>query len=132
MPALSGKDGNVKIGGFGGTDVADITNWKWDRTSNNPAYASSDSGGFKKRVKGVTDNSGTFECVAQDSSDGTLPLVVGASLELLLETGSGNQAYEVPAVVDKVSLEVDPDDGSLVKYTVDFSGNGTWTANPSS
>lgn len=127
MAALSGKDGNVTIDAG---SVADIINWKWDRSSNNPAYASSDTGGTKTRVAGVKDNSGSFDCVAQDASDDDLPLAVGTLVTLLLETVSGDvvQAYTVPAAIDKVSVEVDPDDGSLVVYKVDFSGNGQWSA----
>ena len=54
---LSGKDGNVDVGG---TDVAEITSWSFNPTANVSAWGSSDSSGYKKRLAGTKDGTGSM------------------------------------------------------------------------
>ena len=116
MAVISGKDGTVS---FGGSAVADCTSWSITTTSNNPAYGSCDTGGWKKRVAGIKDSSGTFTA----KYNGAIAMAAG-------DTGSGvftvdgTATYTVPIIIDQVQLEVDMDDGDVVGYSVDWSGDG--------
>lgn len=124
MAGISGKDGTVATAGGA---VAEVTNWKLDMTSNNPAFASSDSAGAKQRVPGVKDGSGSLEAVALVADTGVdSELDEGDLVTLTLDTGDG-PVYTVPSIIDKVAMEVDVDDGNLVKYAIDFSIDGAWT-----
>jgi hypothetical protein len=81
------------------------------------------AGGFKHAVAGVVDVKGSFEAV-------TLPAgaAVGSTVSLVLaEGGSGGKTYSGSAIVKKVTVTVVPDTGEIIKYSVDFEGDGEWT-----
>lgn len=123
MATLSGKDGKVMIGGVA---LADITGWSLETTSANPAYASSSTGGYKKRLAGVKDAKGrmTFKLNAADPI--TDDLNEGDSVTLLLYLNA-TKFYSVPAIIDALRLEVDIDSGQVVCGVAEFSANGAWT-----
>ena len=116
MAVISGKNGTIS---FGGSSVADCTGWSITTTSNNPAYGSCDTAGWKKRVAGIKDSSGNFTA----KYNGAIAIAAG-------DTGSGvftidgSATYTVPIIVDQVQLEVDMDEGDTVGYSIDWSGNG--------
>jgi hypothetical protein len=120
MAVLSGKSGTLFLGA---TEITPVVHWKLVTTSNNPDYAANDTGGWKKRAGGVRDASGSLEIKAAD--DRHCPVEEGdaATLKLHLDD-SGNNYYEVPAVIDKISVDVDINRGEIVAYVVEFSGNG--------
>ncbi|MGD0897984.1 MAG: hypothetical protein ABR915_09105 [Thermoguttaceae bacterium] len=123
MAVLSGKNGTLFLDA---TEVTPVVNWKLVTTSNNPDYAANDTGGWKKRAAGVRDASGSLEIKASD--DGHCPVEEGDAPTLNLHLdGSGNNYYEVPAIIDKISVDVDISRGEIVAYVVDFSGNGAIT-----
>ena len=123
MAVISGKDGEVKIGA---NSLADITGWSFNTTSNNPAYASSSTGGYKKRVAGVRDASGNIAFKLNTSNPIGDEFEEGDEVTLLLHVDASN-FYSVPAVIDSLSLEVDIDSGDVVGGTAGFSANGAWT-----
>lgn len=119
MAVISGKDGTVSFG----SSVTDATGWSLSLTSNNPAYGSSDTSGYKKRVAGVKDWSGSYS----GKLNGTTVPTLGASVTVSFST-DGTTAWSGTAVCDAVNIEVDMDDGDVVGYSVDFSGNSVVTA----
>jgi hypothetical protein len=123
MAVLSGKNGTLFLGA---AEVTPVVNWKLVTTSNNPDYAANDTGGWKKRAAGIRDASGSLEIKASD--DRHCPVEEGDAPTLKLHLdGSGNNYYEVPAIIDKISVDVDINRGEIVAYVVDFSGNGAIT-----
>jgi len=116
MAALSGKDGTVSLG----SSIDDATGWSISSTSNNPSYASSSTSGVKQRVAGVKDCTGSF------SAKGTCGVSAGSTAALSL-TYDGTTTISLNVIVDAVNVEVDMDDGDVVGYTVDWSGNGAVT-----
>jgi hypothetical protein len=120
MAVLSGKNGTLFLGS---TEITPVVNWKLVTSSNNPDYAANDTGGWKKRVAGVRDASGSLEIKASD--DRNCPVEEGDTPTLALHLDdSGDNYYEVPSIVDKISVDVDINRGEIVAYVVEFSGNG--------
>jgi hypothetical protein len=120
MAILSGKDGTLYLGG---DEVVPLSNWKLITTSSNPAYVANDTGGWKKRAVGVQDSAGSFEIKA--AADQHCPLQEGdaAALKLHLDR-TGDNYYDVPAIIDRIRVDVDINQGGLIAYVVEFSGNG--------
>ena len=115
---LSGKDGKINDGT---ADLADIKNWTLNRKVATHAYASSDTAGVKKRVAGVKDYSGKFDGNIQDNA--AADVVEGDSVTLKLYIDA-THFYTVPCVIESVDIEVDIDDGNMVTYSAQFSGDG--------
>jgi len=123
MAVLSGKDGTLYVDD---AEVTPVSNWKLSVTSHNPDYAANDTGGWKKRVAGVKDCGGSFEVKVE--SDGNCPVGEGDAVTLKLHVdATGNNYYEVPALVDRIEVDVDVNRGRIVAFVVDFSGNGAIT-----
>jgi hypothetical protein len=123
MATFSGKDGKVLIGG---SPLADIIGWTLRTASDNPTYASSSTGGYRKRVPGVKDAAGTVRFKLNPADPITDDLDAGVAVTLLLYLDA-TRFYTVPAVIDALRLEVDIDTGDVVGGVADFSGNGAWT-----
>ena len=125
MAVLSGKDGTLYIGE---SEVTPVSNWRFSITSDNPSYAANDTAGWKKRVAGVRDCSGSFE-VKVDGS-GNCPVLEGDAVTLKLHVdNSSSNYYEVPAIIDRIDVDVDINAGTIIAHAIDFSGNGAVTPN---
>jgi len=119
MATISGKDGTVSIDTVA---VLDATGWQTTYSSNNPAYGSTDTAGWKNRVAGVKDSNGNYEA----KYNGAIATTAGQETDGDF-TLDGAATYDIPSIIDQISLEVDMDDGDVVGYTNDFSGNGAIT-----
>ncbi len=119
-----GDDGGVFIGGV---EVADITRWTLLTRQRSKSYASSATGGFRRRLPGAKEGVGAVHFklnLAQPISD---PLDVGAEVTLRLYLNA-DLFYNVPAVIDSLELEVDVDSDDPLGGVAEFSTNGAWTA----
>jgi len=123
MATISGKNGRVMIGA---TQLAEITDWTFQTSSVNHAYASSSTGGYRKRVPGVKDGAGNIGFKLDPASPITNNLDEGSSVTLLLYLDAA-QFYTVPAVIDAIHLAVDISSGDVLGGTATFSANGAWT-----
>jgi hypothetical protein len=116
MAARSGKSGTVTIG----STAAEVLRWSLDMEAEVSKYG---AGGFKHAVAGVIDVKGNFEAVSLPAG-----ATVGAAASLQLsEGGTGGKTYSGNAIIKKVSVTVVPDTGEIIKYAVDFEGDGEWT-----
>jgi len=123
MAVLSGKDGTLYVDD---AEVTPVSDWKLSVTSDNPDYVANDTGGWKKRIDGVKDSRGSFE--AKVDSGGNCPVEEGDAVTVELHVdATGNNYYKVPAMVDRIEVEVDINRGRIVAFVVDFSGNGAIT-----
>ena len=123
MATISGKSGKVMIGA---TALAEITDWTFHASSVNHAYASSSTGGYRKRVAGVKDASGGISFKLDPAAPITNNFDEGSSVTLLLYLDA-TRFYSVPAVIDSVHLAVDISSGDVLGGTALFSANGAWT-----
>lgn len=120
---FSGKDGDVKIGS---ASVAEIRTWSFNPKSNNPSYASHATGGYKRRVAGVKDGSGSTSGAIAAASLPFSDLNVGSDATLVLYLNA-TLNFSVPSVVDDLRVNVDIDNGEIVSWDMNFSTNGGWT-----
>ena len=119
MAAVSGSGGSVG-------SYSEVTGWSLNITTNNPSYASSDTSGWKKRVTGTSDVTGTVEF----KWSGSAPVQAGASIAGLVLNIDGSDSYTLDAVVDTLNVEADLDDGDVISGSFDFSVAGTTTSAP--
>ena len=123
MSVVSGKDGKVMIGAAA---IADVTKWTLRTVAGNVAYSSSSTGGFRRRVGGVKDGSGTI-AFKLDVADPITDLLDEGDMVTLLLYLDGTRHYTVPALVDALQWEVDIDRGEIVGGVAEFSIDGAWT-----
>lgn len=123
MATISGKNGKVMIGDAA---LAEITDWTFHTTSVNHAYASSSTGGYRRRVAGVKDGSGTIGFKLDPDDPLTDAFDEGSSATLLLYLDETHY-YTVPAVIDSLQLGVDISSGDVLSGTAQFSADGAWT-----
>ncbi len=120
MSFLSGKDGTLYLGD---EELTPVTRWRLERRCAARSYVANDTGGARRRLPGARDASGTVEIVATDS--GHAPVEEGDEVLLKLHLDrSGSNYLDVPAVIDRVRMEVEISEGRIVGFTVEFSGNG--------
>lgn len=120
---ISGKDGDVKIGT---TSICEIRKWSFNPKSNNPSYASNKTAGYKRRVAGVKDGSGSMEGAWDPATPAVAVIDVGTDVTLKLYINA-TQFYSVPAVIDSFKVDVDVDGGEIISWSSDFATNGAWT-----
>jgi len=123
MATISGKNGKVMIGS---TALAEITDWTFHATSINHAYASSSTGGYRRRVSGVKDGAGSIGFKLDPADPITDDFDEGSAVTLLLYLDATHY-YSVPAVIDSIQLAVDISSGDILGGTAAFSASGPWT-----
>lgn len=113
MAAHSGKNGDLY---WGGSQEDHVTNWALDTTSNNDAYASNQTAGWKNRVAGVRDSTGSFSMKDKPSfEEGYIADFIGYTDERI---------YTQRVIIDRIAIACDMNDGIATTWEVAFSGNG--------
>lgn len=120
---VSGQFGDVKIGA---TQVCEVCKWGFTPKANNPSYASNKTAGYKARVAGIKDGSGSIEGKYDPANPIMSTLDVGTLVTLKLYL-TATVFYSVPSIIDSLKIDVDLDTGDFVSFTADFSTNGAWT-----
>ena len=126
MAGLSGKSGDLRVGTETPVQVCQITKWTMDPKVNISAFAHNCSGGFKVRVSGTKDATGTIEGKWDPDDPITDTLDVGTEVTLNLHYNT-TQKWIVPAVIESLSLSVDMDSGEVDGWTANWGLNGAWT-----
>lgn len=128
MATLSGKLGKVLVGAV---TVQEVTEWTFNPTSNNPSYATGSpatpaNAGYKQRVVGVQDGSGTIN--GKYDSDNPVQDILWTGLPVTLKLYvDATHFYVVPAVIDSLNAGAEQDEGAIVEWSADFSINGKYT-----
>ena len=77
-------------------------------------------------MAGAGDSSGSFRVSVAD--DGQCPVVRGDAVALELRVDdTGNNYYEVPAVIERIRIDTNITDGDTVVWAIEFAGNGPVT-----
>jgi hypothetical protein len=107
--------------------VTECQGFNWSRSVVDHAYASCATAGFKKRVAGTRDHSGSVKGIFDPSAPpedwfeegdtGTFHLYVTAAAY-----------YIAPAMITSLDIETDVDDGAIIPWTANFGGNGAWSS----
>lgn len=123
MARITGTSGTIKIGS---TEIKPVSKWSLETSSDNQEYVANDTAGWKGRCAGVKDASGSFTIEAD--SGYVIPVDEGDTVTLLLYADDGVvHFYTVPAIIDKVKVEVDRAAKTPVAAVVDFSATGAIT-----
>jgi hypothetical protein len=127
--AISGQDGDVVISGQA---LYELKKWSASFKSANQAYGSNATAGYKKRVAGIKDCSGSCDGVWDPGN----PIYGTGGVAGQVREGMAPQVYlyidaaqywNVPCMVDDFKIDVDLDNGDIVGWAFNFSGNGQWT-----
>lgn len=124
MSVASGQYGSIKIGA---SSVQECQGWEWQRSVTDHAYASCATNGFKKRVAGTKDHSGTMNGKYDLASNIEDFFDEGdiVTLNLYISTTA---YYIVPAMITELSVSVDIDEGDIIPWSASFGGNGAWSS----
>ena len=111
---------------FGATTLPHVRSWSLSVVADNPEFGSSSTAGWKGRVVGMRDASGSIECYGDDTErinailkpqdTGTIELYENATLK-----------WSIPAIIDSVDVEGNPESGDPVSVTINFSATGALT-----
>jgi len=118
MGAYSGKTGSATLTSGA---VADVTKWDAEDGGDITVFGSSDSDGWKKRVSGTDDLTGTIEAMLQA---GSAPPRKGDTSDVTLVSGTGGLTISGPIMFEKVSVECDINTGAAVGFKASFGANG--------
>lgn len=124
MSVLAGTLAKVMIGS---SNVQDCQRWSWSRSVVSNAYASCSTSGFKKRLPGVKDHSGSIGGLFDEAAPPEDYFDEGDLVTLLLFVNSTDH-YIVPAMIEELSVEADNNEGDLIPWDATFGGNGAWSS----
>lgn len=123
MAVISGKQGKVLLGA---TALADVTKWSLEVSANVSKWGGSATAGYKKAVGGTLDGSGTIEGKIDTADEIYDKLVPGTAYTLKLYENA-TLYWNVPCVIEKISIDVDIDDGEALSWSADFQTDGAWS-----
>ena len=123
--AIAGYGGGVYIGDTAPTKVAEIANWSLDMSADDIDITSFDSEGWRERIQGIKEWSGSFEGnFKPDDTDGQAALInawiTGQKVKLELRVND-SMKFSGEALVTP-SIETPVDDKS--SFSCDFQGSG--------
>jgi len=123
--AIAGYGGGVYIGDTTPTKVAEIANWSLDMSADDIDVTSFDSEGWRERIQGIKEWSGSFEGnFKPDDTDGQAALInawiTGQKVKLELQVNASVK-FSGEALVTP-SIETPVDDKS--SFSCDFQGSG--------
>jgi hypothetical protein len=120
MAILNGKNGTLYVAA---AEATPLSHWRLVTRVRRRSYAANDTGGWKRRIAGPRDCAGRFELKASD--DRHCPVAEGDAVALRLHVDrTGENYYDVPALVTRIAVEVDIGTRKIVSYHVRFAGNG--------
>jgi hypothetical protein len=120
---VSGQYGDVKIGS---TQISEVSKWSYNPKVTIHAYSSNKTGGYKKKVAGIKDGTGSIEGIYDPANPIMATIDIGTAVTLKLYL-TATVFYSVPAIISSLKLDVDIDTGDFVKYSSDFEATGAWT-----
>lgn len=125
MGLITGRDGRVLRDGAA---VADIAGWSLLTAARGKSYASSATGGYRRRVAGVREASGKVAGKLGGESPASLGgvLTEGDAVVLRLHVSPAHW-YEVPAVIDTLRVVVDVERDEIVGWEAEYTADGEWT-----
>lgn len=127
MAAASGQYGQILVSG---STLAECTEWTMNEEVQDHRYASCSTSGWYQRVAGTKDTTGTCGGIF-DPTDPIHDYVgVGDHVTLLLYT-SATIYHSVPAQINSIETNVNIEDGEIIRWTINWGGNGSITLNGS-
>ena len=126
--ALVGYGGGVYIGDTTPKKVAEIANWSLDMSADDIDITSFDSNGWRERIQGIKEWSGSFEGnFKPDDTDGQAALINawlnGQKVKLDLQVNASVKFSGDALITPSIETPVD----DKASFSCDFSGTGPLT-----
>jgi len=126
--AIVGYGGGVYIGDTTSKKVAEIANWSLDMSADDIDITSFDSGGWRERIQGIKEWSGSFEGnFKPDDTNGQAALINawlnGQKVKLELQVNASVKFSGDALVTPSIETPVD----DKASFSCDFSGTGPLT-----
>jgi hypothetical protein len=121
MSAVSGQYGRAKMGG---TALVECTRWDMDESVVEHVYSSCATAGYRKRVAGPKDKTGTIEGIFDPDSPIHNQIEPGdeVTLELFYEAAKHHQ---VPAMILTLNTGAEIEGGDPLRWRATWGLNGT-------
>jgi len=123
MTVKSGKHGKIVIGA---SDLAEIRNWKFDKSANNKTYASSSTAGHQSTVDGNKSGSVSFDAILDPADPLEDRIKVGDQVTLELHYDD-TRKWTVPVRIESMGDEVQIEEGEPPAVSVEATTHGAWT-----
>jgi hypothetical protein len=123
MATASGQYGKVAIAS---SNIVEVMKWTLELSVPDHPHGTSATSGYKKRTAGTKDGTGSIEGLQDPADPVTTYIEPGDSVTLLLYE-SAAKFWTVPALITKLAMDVDIDDGAPVSWNSDFGIHGAWT-----
>ncbi len=120
MAAASGQYGKIMVGG---STLVECTEWSMQEQVAEHAYASCATSGWKKRVAGTKDVTGTCGGIYDPTAPIHDYINIGDSVTLKLYL-STLAYHQVPAVVLSIETNLNIEEGEIIRWSMNWGGNG--------
>lgn len=123
--AITGRDGDAKIGA---TQIAEVTKWNWNPKVNIVSYSSNKTLGYKQKLIGIREGTGTLEGV-WDAANPAYSVLAEGTVDIALKLYiNATQFWAITAVIESFTQDVNIDAGEMVTWNASFHAKGSWTA----
>jgi hypothetical protein len=123
MTMISGKDGHVLVDA---SPLAAVTRWSFETLSAGVSFASSATGGYRRRTRGAKQGRGKIEFLAERDNPWIEALSAGARVTLRLAIDPSGY-FVAPVVLEEVRIETNVDSGAAVAGAASFVTDGAWS-----
>lgn len=127
MAAASGQYGQILADG---SSLQECTEWTLTEEIAEHAYASCETSGWRQRVAGTKDVSGTCAGIfdPDDPIHDYVEISDSVTLKLYFTTA---KYHSVPAIVNNIETNLNIEEGEIIRWTMNWGGNGQPTMNQS-
>lgn len=126
--AVSGQYADIKVGS---TSLVEATRWEMDESVVEHAYASQATGGYKARVVGPKDKTGTLEGIFDPANPIHSQIAPGDQVTLLLYV-TASKYHSIPAKILTLNHGAQIEEGDPLRWTASWGLNGTPALNQTS
>lgn len=111
------------------TNIPEVTHWDLSVEPEAKEYASSSTGGAKRRIAGNDGWSGSVEMYVDAGArlDGAPLSIRGGTTGTFKLYEDATRFFIAPAYINSVEYTVDIESGDLIKATVNYANNGALT-----
>jgi len=125
MAAASGQYGEIQADG---STLVECTEWTLTEEIAEQVYASVATNGWRQRVAGTKDCSGTCGGIFDPADPIHDYIEIGDSVTLRLYF-SATKYHSVPAIINSIETNLNIEEGEIIRYNVNWGGNGAPSMN---
>jgi len=127
MAAASGQYGQILVSG---STLVECTEWTMTEEVAEHTYASCSTSGWRRRVAGTKDTTGSCGGIFDPADPIHDYVTVGSAVTLLLYFATAKY-HSVPAMITSIETNVNIEEGEIIRWTINWGGNGASSLNQS-